>query len=215
MESVLQFLNQSIGKKVLMAISGLGFCAFLLVHLIGNLFIYGGQDLFHSYVDHLHALGPLIYISEAGLLVLLGIHLTMAITLYFQNLVSRPVTYVKKRNAGGRTLASGTMPYTGLFILIFVLIHLLTFKFADHSQRTVYEIVSSSLTQPAYLALYVFAMVVVGIHVNHGFWSAFQTMGIDHPKYMPAIKTFSVVYSLILGFGFGFIPIYIMLQSLR
>jgi succinate dehydrogenase / fumarate reductase cytochrome b subunit len=214
MDGALQLLNQSIGKKILMAISGLGFCAFLLVHLIGNLLIYGGQDLFHSYVDHLHALGPLIYISEAGLLILLGIHLTMAVTLYFQNLMARPITYVKKRNAGGRTLASGTMPYTGLIILLFIVIHLITFKFADHSQRTVYEIVRSSLIQPEYLAMYVFAMIVVGVHVNHGFWSAFQTLGIDHPKYMPAIKVCSIIYSLILGFGFGFIPIYIMLLSL-
>ncbi|MBF0449381.1 MAG: succinate dehydrogenase cytochrome b subunit [Candidatus Magnetomorum sp.] len=215
MDGVLQFLNQSIGKKILMAISGLGFCAFLLVHLIGNLFIYGGQDLFHSYVDHLHALGPFIYISEAGLFILLCIHLSMAVTLYFQNLVARPTTYVMKRNAGGRTLASGTMPYTGLIILIFVVIHLITFKFADHSQRTVFEIVSSALTQPGYIALYVFAMIVVGLHVNHGFWSAFQTLGIDHPKYMPAIRAFSVIYSVMLGIGFGFIPIYIMLLSLR
>jgi len=212
---VTQILNRSIGKKILMALTGLGFCLFLFVHLIGNLFIYGGQDLFHAYVDHLHALGPLIYISEIGLLFLLAIHLIMALTLYFQNLTARPVTYVKKRNAGGRTLSSGTMPYTGLLILIFLITHLITFKFADHSKHTVFEIVSSTLIQPGYLAMYVFAMVVVGLHVNHGFWSAFQTLGLDHPKYMPAIKTLSVVYSLILIVGFGFIPIYIMMLSLR
>jgi succinate dehydrogenase / fumarate reductase cytochrome b subunit len=215
MEVVSQILNRSIGKKILMALTGLGFCLFLTVHLIGNLFIYGGQDLFHAYVDHLHALGPLIYISEIGLLILLGIHLTMAITLYFQNLTARPVTYVKKRNAGGRTLSSGTMPYTGLIILIFIVIHLITFKFADHSKHTVFEIVSSTLTHPAYLAMYVFAMIIVGLHVNHGFWSAFQTLGLDHPKYMPAIKMLSVVYSLILIVGFGFIPLYIMMLSLH
>ncbi|KPA10492.1 succinate dehydrogenase (or fumarate reductase) cytochrome b subunit, b558 family [Candidatus Magnetomorum sp. HK-1] len=214
MDGVLQVLNRSIGKKMLMALTGLGFCAFLAVHLLGNLFIYGGQDLFHSYVDHLHALGPLIYISETGLLILLCIHLTVAATLYFQNLLARPITYVVKRNAGGRTLASGSMPYTGAIILIFIIVHLITFKFADHSQQTVFEIVSSTLTQPVYLSIYVFAMIIVGIHVNHGFWSAFQTLGIDHPKYMPAIRTFSIIYSLILGFGFGFIPIYIMLLSL-
>ncbi|ETR74673.1 MAG: Succinate dehydrogenase cytochrome b subunit [Candidatus Magnetoglobus multicellularis str. Araruama] len=196
-----------------MALTGLGFCLFLAVHLIGNLFIYGGQDLFHAYVDHLHALGPIIYISEIGLLILLGIHLTMAITLYFQNLTARPVTYVKKRSAGGRTLASGTMPYTGLLILIFLIVHLITFKFADHSKQTVFEIVSSTFIQPEFQIMYVIAMIVVGLHVNHGFWSAFQTLGLDHPKYMPTIKTVSIVYSLIIIVGFGFIPIYIMMLS--
>jgi len=215
MEVVSQILNRSIGKKLLMALTGLGFCLFLAIHLIGNLFIYGGQDLFHAYVEHLHALGPLIYISETGLLFFLAIHLTMAFSLYFQNLNARPVTYIKKRNAGGRTLSSGTMPYTGLLILIFLVIHLVTFKFADHSRQTVFEIVSATLTQPMYLAMYVVAMIVVGLHVNHGFWSAFQTLGFDHPKYMPAIKMLSVIYSLILIVGFGFIPIYIMMLSLR
>jgi len=215
MEVVSQILNRSIGKKILMALTGLGFCLFLAVHLIGNLFIYGGQDLFHAYVDHLHALGPLIYISEIGLLILLCIHVTMAVLLYFQNLTARPVTYIKKRNAGGRTLSSGTMPYTGLLILFFLVVHLISFKFADHSNQTVFEIVSSTLIHPGYLAMYVFAMVVVGLHVNHGFWSAFQTLGLDHPKYMPAIKMLSVLYSLILTIGFGCIPIYIMMLSLR
>jgi len=214
MEIVSQILKRSIGKKILMALTGLGFCAFLAIHLVGNLFIYGGPDLFHSYVEHLHALGPLIYISEVCLLILLAIHLIMAVTLYFQNLNARPVTYVIKRNSGGRTLSSGTMPYTGLLILTFIVFHLVTFKFADHSKQTVFEIVSATFVQPKYLTLYVIAMIIVGLHVNHGFWSAFQTLGMDHPKYMPAIKTVSVAFSLILTGGFGFIPVYVMMLSL-
>lgn len=208
MNWVYRTFSSSIGKKLLMAITGLSFCAFLIVHFIGNFFLYISKDAFNSYVDHLHALGVLINVAEAGLIFLALVHITVAVILYFQNLGARPKRYAVNKNAGGRTWFSALMPYTGLYILFFVLIHLVTFKFADHTDRTVYDIVDLVFANAGYLVFYIVSMVVVAFHISHGFWSAFQTIGASHPKYMPAIQKIGLAFGLIIGVGFGFIPIF-------
>ena len=201
----------SIGKKLMMAITGLSFCGFLTIHLIGNLTLYGGKDLFNSYVENLHSLGPLITIFEWGLLFLAIIHILTGGTLFYQNLRARPSRYSVNKSAGGRTIGSRTMPYTGFILLAFVIIHLINFHFVDHSNQTVFQIVSNTFEIPEYVALYIIAVIAAAIHVSHGLWSAFQTIGANHPKYMPFIKVVSVAFSLIVGTGFGFIPVFIYL----
>ena len=98
------------------------------------------------------------------------------------------------------------MPYTGVIILAFVVFHLLNFHFVDKTGTTISAIVAEAFAQPAYLVIYVLAMVVVAVHVSHGLWSAFQTLGANHPKYMPIVMTLSTLLSLVFGFGFGLIP---------
>ena len=206
---LIRTFGSSIGKKLLMAITGLSFIGFLCVHLAGNLTLYKGGAAFNSYAEKLHLLGPILTVFEFGLLALALIHVTIGIILFIQNLKARSVPYKTDRRAGGRTLSSVTMPYTGLILLAFVIFHLLNFSFTDRSQRTIFEIVSSAFANPLYTVIYVFVMIVLAFHVRHGFWSAFQTVGTNHPKYMPAIMALSVVLSLIFGFGFGLLPIYI------
>lgn len=202
-------LWSSIGKKLLMAVTGLGFIGFLTVHLAGNLTLYSGQDLFTSYVKHLHALGPLITIAELGLLFFGVIHVVIGTLLFYQNLKARPVRYKVNKNAGGRTIGSITQPYTGFIILAFVVIHLINFHFAEHTNESLYLLVAKILGNPAYVAMYLFAMIVVAVHISHGFWSLFQTLGANHPKYMPLIQTVGIILSLIFGIGFGFIPVFV------
>jgi succinate dehydrogenase / fumarate reductase cytochrome b subunit len=201
-------LGSSIGKKLMMALTGLGFCSFLTVHLIGNLFLYGGKDAFNSYAEHLHSLGPLVNVAELGLLTFAAIHIGTGLILFLQNFKARPERYAVKKSGGGRTIGSSTMPYTGLLMLLFIVFHLVDFHFADKSTRTIFEIVSQAFSNPVYVFMYVAAMAVVAIHVSHGFWSAFQTIGASHPKYMPAIMLLSIVFSILIGAGFGLIPIY-------
>ena len=201
--------SSSIGKKLLMAITGLSFIGFLGAHLAGNLTLYKGSAAFNTYAEKLHALGPILTVFELGLLAFALIHVTTGIILFVQNLKARSVPYELDRGAGGRTLSSVTMPYTGFIILAFVVFHLINFSFADKTQRTIFEIVSSAFASPVYMVVYVFVMFVVTLHVNHGFWSAFQTIGANHPKYMPAIMALSIIVSLIFGFGFGMLPIYL------
>jgi succinate dehydrogenase cytochrome b subunit len=206
-------LGSSIGKKLMMAITGLGFCGFLATHLAGNLTIYGGKDAFNSYAAHLHSLGPLVTVMELGLLTLALVHVITGLTLFVGNLKARPTRYAVNKSAGGRTLGSATMPYTGIILLAFIIFHLMNFHFVDKTNTTIFNIVSGAFSKPGYVAIYIVAMIVAAIHVSHGFWSALQTIGANHPKYMPAIRTLGILFAVIVAIGFGFLPIYISLLA--
>lgn len=208
-----QTLWSSVGKKLLMALTGLSFCGFLAGHLAGNLTIYGGRDAFNSYAEHLHSLGPLLTLAEWGLLAFAIVHVSTGLILFFQNFKARTSRYVVNKKAGGRTIGSSTMPYTGILLLAFVIFHLINFHFVDKTNTTIYQIVTEAFKNPVYVIIYVLAMVVAALHVSHGFWSAFQTIGFNHEKYMPFIMALSIVFSLAVGFGFGIIPLYLSLAG--
>jgi len=201
----------SVGKKLMMAVTGLFFCLFLVLHLAGNLTLYMGKDVFNSYAEHLHSLGPLVTVAEWGLLIFAVIHVSTGLFLFYQNFKARPQRYAVNKRAGGRTLGSATMPYTGVVLLLFVFYHLFNFHFVDKTHTTIFQIVSNAFAQPGYVLIYTFAMIIAAVHVSHGFWSAFQTLGVNHPKYTPFLRGLSLVFSLIVGIGFGFIPIYVSL----
>jgi succinate dehydrogenase / fumarate reductase, cytochrome b subunit len=206
-------LTSSVGKKILMSITGLCFCGFLAGHLGGNLTIYGGKEMFNSYAEHLHGLGVLLTFAEWGLLILALIHVFTGLTLFYQNFKARPVSYRVNKNGGGRTLGSSTMPYTGVLLLAFVVFHLANFHFVDKTDTTIYAIISEAFGNPFYVMLYIAAMAVAAVHVSHGFWSAFQTLGANHPKYMPLIQKLGLVFALIVGIGFGALPIFISISA--
>jgi succinate dehydrogenase / fumarate reductase cytochrome b subunit len=201
----------SVGKKLMMAVTGLFFCVFLVLHLAGNLTLFMGKDVFNSYAEHLHSLGPLLILAEWGLLIFAVIHISTGLLLFYQNFKARPERYAVNKRAGGRTLGSATMPYTGVILLLFVIYHLFDFHFVDKTHTTIFQIVSNAFAQPSYVLIYTFAMIIAAVHVSHGFWSAFQTLGANHPKYTPFLRGLSLVFSLIVGIGFGFIPVYVSL----
>jgi len=201
----------SVGKKLMMAVTGLFFCVFLVLHLAGNLTLFMGKDVFNSYAEHLHSLGPILILAEWGLLIFAVIHISTGLLLFYQNFKARPERYAVNKRAGGRTLGSATMPYTGVILLLFVIYHLFDFHFVDKTHTTIFQIVSNVFAQPSYVLIYTFAMIIAAVHVSHGFWSAFQTLGANHPKYTPFLRGLSLVFSLIVGFGFGFIPVYVSL----
>ena len=211
MNWLINTLGASVGKKLMMAITGLGFCCFLTIHLAGNLTIYGGKDFFNSYVDHLHSLGPLVTLAELGLLFFATVHILTGTLLFYQNFKARPIRYSVNKRAGGRTLGSATMPYTGFILLLFVIFHLLNLHFVDKTNTTTFQLLSSSFAKPVYIFIYTFSVIIAAIHVSHGLWSAFQTLGANHPKYTPFLRGLSIVFSIAIGIGFGFIPIYISL----
>lgn len=212
MNSLINTFGSSIGKKLMMAITGFSFMGFLATHLVGNFTLYAGKDAFNSYAERLHSLGPLITMAELMLLFFAIVHVLTGATLFYENFKARPVRYVIDKRAGGRTLGSATMPYTGFILLIFIIFHLFNFHFVDKTDTTIFQIVSDLFSKPGYVVIYIFAMIVAAIHISHGFWSSFQTIGANHPKYMPFIRMVSIVFSLIVGIGFGFIPIYILLS---
>ena len=202
-------IGTAIGKKVLMALSGLCFCGFLAAHLAGNLLLVKGADAFNAYADKLQSLGALLRVAEAGLIVLALVHVGTGLYLFYQNWRARPVRYRVNATAGGQSLGSATMPYTGLLLLGFIVFHLLHFTFVDKSATTVFALVAEAFSHPVYVGLYIAAVGVAAVHVSHGFWSAFQSLGLNHGKYFGLVRGLGLAFALAVGAGFGFLPVYV------
>jgi succinate dehydrogenase cytochrome b subunit len=215
MNWVCQSLGTSVGKKQLMAVTGLLFLLFLTTHLLGNLSLYGGPLSFVSYAEHLHALGKILLAAEIGMAVALIIHVATAVLLFFENRAARPVKYAVDKGGGGRTISSQTMPYTGLLILAFLGVHLATFSHhvVDQTSRNIFQIAAAVFANPVFLAIYVIGVIVVAFHVRHGLWSAFQTVGANHPRYMPFIQKLSIVFAVIVAVGFGSLPFVVLAMA--
>ena len=198
-------LSSSLGKKGLMAISGLFLSFFLLAHMIGNFTAFLGKETFNAYSAHLHALGPLIHLFELLLLAALLVHVTTAVVLFVQNLQSRPIRYAVSKTKG-RSLATRLMPYTGLLTFIFLLVHLANFHFSP-LKLTVAEAVRLQLHKPAFALFYMLSVVGVALHSSHGLWSLFQSIGWNHPKYNPLLEKGAVALSVVIGTVFFLIPL--------
>lgn len=198
--------RSSVGKKSIMAVSGLLLSFFLLTHMLGNSVSFLGRDAFNTYAERLHSLGVLVYIFEIGLLTLFLIHIITGIILYLENLQARPSRYSINTSEGGRSWGSRTMPYTGAIILVFIIVHLMNFHFTDKSVP-VADLVRKLLSSPSLAFFYIFSLVALALHLSHGFWSLFQSIGFNHEKYNPLLLKGALVFSILMGAVFILIPV--------
>lgn len=202
-------LSSSIGKKLGMALTGLLLFGFLLAHLSGNLLLLKGDGgaTFNAYseflVDH-----PLLIPVEFILLGIFLLHIVLAISVARDNRRARPVGYRVSASVGGRSVSSRTMIYSGLTTLIFVAVHLKTFKYADHAGDSLYGLVVTTFTNELYVGGYAVAMVLLGFHLWHAFQSAFQTLGL-HAR--PRLRGLSIGLCILIAGGFAMIPLAIYL----
>jgi len=201
-----QTVRSSVGQKILMAVSGAMLSFFLLVHGIGNSMTFFGSEAFNAYAEKLHSLGVLVPLFELGLLAVFLLHIFLGLTLFLQNNQARPVRYQVEKSSGGRTPGSRTMPYTGVVILIFLMVHLVNFHFTDHS-IPISAIVRNVLRQPIYALFYISALAVLALHISHGFWSLFQSLGLNHPKYTATLRNGTLGAALLLSAVFILIPL--------
>ncbi len=213
MKWYLFLIGSSVGKKMLMAVTGLCLIGFLAVHLLGNTMAFVGAEAFNDYAKKLHSLEPYFTVFNIGLLTIGLVHIIVGILLFFENLRARPNNYEIFNNPGGMTFGSKTMPYTGILILIFVIMHLLKFTFVDKSVIPIYQQMAATFANPGWVLMYVVAMVIVAFHISHGFWSLFQTFGINHPRYTPLIMGLGLVVTLVIGIGFGILPVYLFIVA--
>ncbi len=213
------FLNSSIAKKQTVAITGFLLILFIITHLGGNLFIYAGPDVFNSYAHKLHSLGPLLLIPRALLLIIFLIHIFVIHILVIQNIKARGgfKRYAIDQAVGQRTLAERIIFWSGLYILVFVIFHILDFAMADqHGPRTfihgtsygLYGLVFNSFRDPVHGILYIVAVCFLGMHLSHGVQSFIQTCGF-RPKWEPFIKKCSNYFALIMVVGYSSIPVYV------
>ncbi|MDF1577126.1 MAG: succinate dehydrogenase cytochrome b subunit [Desulfurivibrionaceae bacterium] len=203
-------LKSSIGRKSVMAGSGLLLAIFLFAHLAGNAMAFFGRATFDAYAARLHATGPLIPVFETALALVVLIHIYFGLGLFFENLAARPSRYEVVANSGGQTFASMTMPYTGLLILVFIFHHLAGFYLADSS--TVSDLVRQNLSRPVTAAYYIFSLLALTLHTSHGFWSMTQTLGLSHPKYDLLIERLALAASIVIGTVFILIPVLVLFR---
>jgi len=207
-----------------MAITGLFLCSFLLVHLIGNVALYTDPVKFNEYTRFMSS-NPLIRVMEIILVVGFLAHIIDAVLLTKANKAAQPVKYaMDKKNS---SWYSRNMGLTGSIILAFLVLHLQSFwyqyKFGEvvyvldsngESIKDMYTIVITAFQQSWYAGIYVIAMVLLGSHLNHGFQSAFQSVGLRHKKYTPTIKKLGTAFSVLITLGFISFPIYFYFSQL-
>ena len=182
----------SIGKKLLTGLTGVGLMAFLVLHLAGNLSLLLGKDAFNGYTRKLESLGELVAVAEVGLLALFLVHIVSAVSVWWRNRSARaiPNSVVRSKGPPSRqTLSSRSMIITGSVLLVFTILHVLQFRFGpsvregyvttlgNEQVRDLYRLVVEKFKQLPFVIAYMAVMVVVGVHLRHGFWSAFQSLG--------------------------------------
>lgn len=210
--------RSSVGTKLLIGLTGLALFLYMILHLAGNAIVFFGPETFNQY-SHWLISNPLIVPIEIGLLLVFIAHIYKAVTMWMRNKAARPVGYQKKEWAGHKSrksLSSSTMILSGLIIMVFVVIHVVQFRFGSYylaagsdSIRDLYRTEVEVFQQPGWVALYVVATLLVGLHLRHGFSSAFQSLGLDHPKYTRRLVGLGIFFAILIGVGLAVIPIWV------
>lgn len=215
----MSLLTSSVGRKVLMAVSGFFLLGFVVAHLIGNSTIFAGSGWINAYAEHLKDLGPFVWVFRAFMLFMLLVHMFFGVTLTLENWGANPGKYAVSKKLKV-TFASRTMIWTGLLLLAFIIYHLLQFTFhatpdvvlaADEMGRfDVFTMVLNSFRVTLIAVMYILAMIVLFLHTSHGIQSFLQTLGLSNdnlqPKYTLAGKLLSTIFLV----GFGAIPVLIL-----
>ena len=229
MKGIGRLWRSSIGRKMLMALTGLALIGFLVGHLTGNLLVFKGRDALNDYAEWLKHSGPIVWGARLGVLAVFGLHVYLGIKLSQENREARPERYAHEATVQA-SLASRTMIRTGMLVLVYVIYHLLHFTFGvvqpdgyaaveklagDASRHDVYAMVLHGFSNPLVSLSYLVAMLVLGLHLSHGIASFFQTIGFNHPRYEPKIRCASRAIAWILVAGYLTIPAAVLFGILK
>jgi succinate dehydrogenase / fumarate reductase cytochrome b subunit len=223
-----KFLLASIGRKFLMSVTGLFLIIFIAVHLTVNLLLIfdDSGELFNIGANFM-ATNPLIKIMEPLLGLGFMIHILWSFYLEYENWRARPVKYDKKNAGVSSTWTSRNMLILGALVLVFLIIHIINFfwvvKFEPHTMQTVmiggeemedtYTLVSDLFKGSIlYDVFYVIGAILLGFHLSHGFWSAFQTLGLNNKHWMKRLHVLAVIYAYVVAIGFAVIPLYFLIK---
>ncbi|NJC24575.1 succinate dehydrogenase cytochrome b subunit [Neolewinella antarctica] len=229
---IARFLTSSIGKKVVMSLTGLFLISFLAVHLAGNLQLIGSLDGGQAFNEYAYFMtnNPLIKFTSYGLYAGILLHAIQGILLWRKNIAARgTVRYaVKNDRVASATKSSIYMGSLGTVILIFIIVHMVqfwaqmhftsnvgdvTYAGAEYAVKDLYTLVKGAYTNIWFVIFYVVSMIFISFHLLHGFESAFQTLGLNHPKWSPLIKTIGRAYAVLVPLGFAIIPILMYIEN--
>ncbi|MCL5966219.1 MAG: succinate dehydrogenase cytochrome b subunit [Deltaproteobacteria bacterium] len=215
----MSLFTSTVGRKVLMAVSGLFMVLFVIGHLLGNSSIFVGPDGINAYAEKLRSLGPLLWAVRIFMIVMLCTHIYFGITLTLENSAANPKKYAVSRKLKA-TFSGETMIWTGLLLLSFIVYHLLQFTFrvtpdvvqgVDAKGRyDVFTMVVNSFRITAIAAIYVAAMVTLFLHLSHGIQSFFQTMGWNNERTLPKFNAVGKLLSVLFLLGYSAIPVLIL-----
>ena len=214
----------SIGRKYVNGFTGLCLVGFLIAHLIGNLTMFMGADVFNAYAHFLMHVGHGIFIrvAEVGLLIFFISHAVTGTQVALSKKKARKTAYYNVKDAGGnskKTKASLNMIVTGIVMLVFVVLHLKHFKYGAHyttvvhgtEMRDIYRLMIEVFQHIGFVAFYVFSMALMGMHLKHGVWSAIQSLGTTRPAMLPGLYCAGRAFGVLLALGFLVLPIIIYL----
>jgi succinate dehydrogenase / fumarate reductase cytochrome b subunit len=213
----LRVLSSTIGKKFVMAITGLLLCGFLMFHLAGNMLLLVGPNAYNRYAHALHSQEWLIKIAEAGLLGLFLLHVLLAISTSLDNSAARRVSYEEKESKiDDRIVGLGAenwMFATGAIVLGFLIWHISDFTlqtspFVDYAGKEPYDKAIAILHTPVSFWVYLVGVLALAIHLLHGFQSALQSLGLHHPKYNALLRGLGTVVMVLVALGFAVFPLW-------
>jgi succinate dehydrogenase / fumarate reductase cytochrome b subunit len=208
--------SSSVATKILIGITGFALFFYLLIHIAGNLLVFFGPEVFNRYAFVMEHGNPLVPVIEIGLLLIFLLHVYKTVTMFLANQRARPIRYKKKRYAGSpsrKSLASSTMIVTGLWLLLFVVIHVKTFRYSPEypwpaGGRDLYRQELEAFANPLTALFYILSMVVVGSHLWHGISSSLQSLGLTHPTWTPRVLVAGKVIAVLLAGAFIVIAIW-------
>jgi succinate dehydrogenase / fumarate reductase cytochrome b subunit len=214
------FVRSTVGRKVIMAVTGFILFGFVLGHLAGNLLLYKGPEAIRDYAlflrSFLHGAG--LWIARAGLLVSALLHIWAATSLTLQSRAARPIAY-RKWEARDSTYASRTMRWSGVIVLVFIVYHLMHFTFGtvhpDFRELQPYHNVVAGFKVVPVSLFYIVAMVLLGLHLDHGFWSMLRTLGLGHPRYARYARAAAAVLAIVIVVGNISFPIAVLFGWVR
>jgi succinate dehydrogenase / fumarate reductase cytochrome b subunit len=203
--------DSSVGKKAIMAITGLIWLVYLITHVLANLLVFQGPVKINAYSAFLHGTGGALWAARLVLIAALLLHVTAAVQLAARSQEARPTGYAAGRKPQVSTLASRTLRWGGALILIFLVYHILHFTVGtahpDFVEGDPYHNVASGFHNPLVVAFYLVAMAAVGLHLYHGVWSSGRSLGMSPPSPHPLRRTIALVLALLVWLGFTIIPI--------
>jgi succinate dehydrogenase / fumarate reductase, cytochrome b subunit len=212
--ALIAFWNSTVGKKIVMAVTGAVGVGYLIGHVAGNLLVFRGAAKLDAYASFLKSNPGLLWAARAILLLAVILHIIAALQLTRMSRKSRPLAY-KRWRAVESDFASRTMRWTGVLVGIFIIYHLLHFTTGtlhpDFHEGEVYHNVTAGFRVWYISAFYIVAMLALLSHLYHGAWSMFQSLGLNHPKYNPLVRALATVVTLVVVIGFISIPVAVLL----
>jgi len=207
------FLGSTLGKKILMAVTGIILFGFVAGHMLGNLQIYLGAEQLNHYAELLQANKPFLWAVRSVLLFCVGVHIWAAVMVWLRNRAARPVKY-RVFKPPGLDYAARTMVWSGPIIAFFIVYHLLDLTVGSvnpgYVHGEVYANVIASFSRPVVAIVYVMANLLLAFHLYHGLWSLFQTFGWDHPRFGWMRRAVAVFFSVLIGAGNISIPLAVL-----